>query len=479
MIENLIQAAEDGDLESVQTFLDENPGIDINARGEDDYNALFTAVREGHYEVAKLLLESNANPDELTSRGTSPFASAAERGNFQMMDLLLEHNADVNATSGNLMTYVGLSLRYSEKNCTALDYLKEHGFNINYVHNSILGSPILGDFFSNSCVGGILYLLGTFQDTIDISNNKIRKSITENAGNKIRDITQNSCILSKISGYLVLTNLFEGHQLDEKDQNFISDISKRLLDMITEYNSDPDKLKYEFQKGSNYLELQTKEWATTQELQEALIDNKISNLYNFDYLLKSWSKTQEILPIDHPLRKALEPFMPLVTELVNELIQDCFNQDSFTELYQEKTILEIKQDSFLEQFKNIQIIQKNHPHLSQAVIKFQTFLDRWEFDSIHNFLQVKEKLLESSPKLKEMVEQNGLTKFVKIASHLDSDLFHRICEYIKHTVKELFNDVKLLPSSSTCITETQIIEASKTQEAHKLGEDTVSDSDAV
>jgi len=500
MIENLIQAAEAGNIELVQTLLRENPGIDINSGIEGGYNALHRSIIEGHYEVTKLLLESGANPNASSSDPSLivPLCPAAERGNFPIMDLLLQHGADVNRSPQGIMRDVGISFQYTESNYSVLDYLKDLGLNIYQVlDDNWCNAHPLGSFFERSCLGGIFYSLGTFQDKIDISNDTIRKSITQEAGPKILytlSELDKSCILAKISGYLVLTNLFANSQLDKEDQNFVNNISERLLNIVTEYNSNPDKLKYEFQKGSKYLKLQTTEWATTQSLQKELITNKIKNLCHLDHFIKAWSKTQVILPQDNPLHQALEKFIPLLNESVEQVLKPSFtqhfNQQSLQEYYQGKSISEMEKDPsisiFKEWFGSTYQLEQNHPHLSEIVSNVQSSLNsltnslkNLQYESITHSADIQYVsigiLSKKSIAFQEKVEETeGLTEAVELLpylSQLKTELFHELDKLMGPQFKDLFGDIKLLPPSSTPKDHhTGGTEESKTQEMHVLGD---------
>ncbi len=123
----LIKASWDGDLPIVQYLL--SKGADVNARDTEskgtallnavtrehvevvkaliaakanigvrnmfDFNAFTTAVAAGNEQIASMLLEAGAKPDEGAS-GLTPLAFAVASGNTKMMRFLVAHGADVN-----------------------------------------------------------------------------------------------------------------------------------------------------------------------------------------------------------------------------------------------------------------------------------------------------------------------------------------------------------------------------------------------
>jgi ankyrin repeat protein len=92
----LIQAAKDGNLSTVQTLLAQ--GADINAKGKYGTTALMDAVRKGHTKIVEVLLANgadvNAKDDKL---GSTALMSAAMKGHTETVEALLAKGADVNA----------------------------------------------------------------------------------------------------------------------------------------------------------------------------------------------------------------------------------------------------------------------------------------------------------------------------------------------------------------------------------------------
>jgi ankyrin repeat protein len=65
-------------------------GADINARTNDSWTPLHTAVHYGYIEVVRVLLEHGADVGSEDKQGKTPFTLAKE-GHYEIMKLLLEH----------------------------------------------------------------------------------------------------------------------------------------------------------------------------------------------------------------------------------------------------------------------------------------------------------------------------------------------------------------------------------------------------
>ena len=91
----------------------------------DDMTALHLAVNEGHCNVIKILLESEAELEAKTRMGRTPLHIAALRGNLKITELLVSSGANVNTTDTEFATPLHYASEhgYSE----LVDYLLSHG----------------------------------------------------------------------------------------------------------------------------------------------------------------------------------------------------------------------------------------------------------------------------------------------------------------------------------------------------------------
>ena len=104
----LIQAAKDGNLPTVQTLLAE--GANINAKDNHGQTALFMAAFGGHTEIVKLLLGKGADVNAKDNDGATGLMIAALSGRTEIVKLLLEKGADINAkTTDGKWTALGLA----------------------------------------------------------------------------------------------------------------------------------------------------------------------------------------------------------------------------------------------------------------------------------------------------------------------------------------------------------------------------------
>lgn len=91
--EKLRQAAADGNLLRVQTFLEQGvPPQTADARG---ITPLHLAAKHGHRDVAALLLERGVAVNPGSQDGVTPLSTAVQEGRREMVALLLEKGAQV------------------------------------------------------------------------------------------------------------------------------------------------------------------------------------------------------------------------------------------------------------------------------------------------------------------------------------------------------------------------------------------------
>ncbi len=90
----LHEAVTEGRSEIVQTLLENQ--ADPNAANTTGETPLHWAVRKGHVAIAKLLLEAKADPNLADAKQRSPLHEAAFRGQKEIVELLLAAKADVN-----------------------------------------------------------------------------------------------------------------------------------------------------------------------------------------------------------------------------------------------------------------------------------------------------------------------------------------------------------------------------------------------
>lgn len=96
----MLNAAETGNTKSVVDILNKQKygalAADINSHNKDDMTTLHIAVNEGHFNIAQVVLENNAEVDSKTKSLRTALHLAAMRGRIEFVKLLLSKGANVN-----------------------------------------------------------------------------------------------------------------------------------------------------------------------------------------------------------------------------------------------------------------------------------------------------------------------------------------------------------------------------------------------
>jgi ankyrin repeat protein len=120
----LPDAAMQGAREAVQSLLDQN--VDVDAAQADGNTALHWAAYRDDMEMARLLVQADANVHAGTNPGDlTPLLMAARNGSAAMIELLLKAGSDANSTNANGTT--PLMFAAASGNIDALRILLGHG----------------------------------------------------------------------------------------------------------------------------------------------------------------------------------------------------------------------------------------------------------------------------------------------------------------------------------------------------------------
>lgn len=107
-----IEACLHGEIITVKMLIDSS----INDRTRYGFTPLMASCYNGHYEIAKLLIESGVkNINAITKNGWSALTMAVKRNDVKLAKLLLDNGANP-----NLKTFFSSALKMAQ-----LDYLEE------------------------------------------------------------------------------------------------------------------------------------------------------------------------------------------------------------------------------------------------------------------------------------------------------------------------------------------------------------------
>jgi ankyrin repeat protein len=116
LIEGLFEACSNGNLAGVKSILEQDLEIDI--QNNLGWTPLVVAAFNQHHELVKFLLESGANVNHQSKKGTSVFMYAKtkvmESQDYSILDFLINSGADIN-------------LRDVKNDWTVLTYVRQAG----------------------------------------------------------------------------------------------------------------------------------------------------------------------------------------------------------------------------------------------------------------------------------------------------------------------------------------------------------------
>jgi ankyrin repeat protein len=98
-----------GGVQVVSLLLASGADVDAHGRSWMTGTPLNSAAAGGHADVARALLDANADPDARQASGWTPLHSAAHNGDLELVDLLLAHGADPATTNDDGATVLSMA----------------------------------------------------------------------------------------------------------------------------------------------------------------------------------------------------------------------------------------------------------------------------------------------------------------------------------------------------------------------------------
>jgi serine/threonine-protein phosphatase 6 regulatory ankyrin repeat subunit B len=132
LVDKIVLAASDGDVESVKVLIKEHPDL-INASSPDGMTPLHHAAVNHRIETVAFLLANHADLNAKDISGCTPLFFAATTYKRGIVELMIAHHADVNAKSKNGATPLHGAASGGLKETVML--LLDHGADVNAKDN--------------------------------------------------------------------------------------------------------------------------------------------------------------------------------------------------------------------------------------------------------------------------------------------------------------------------------------------------------
>ena len=121
--QNIWNAAGEGNIEEVKQHLDS--GIDVNAKNQFGGTPLHFAAKQGHKNLAALLITEGADTNAKAYDKSTPLHSAVISGYKEVAEQLIANGADVNAKGYEGSTPLDKAIEFKHLDTAGL--LRKHG----------------------------------------------------------------------------------------------------------------------------------------------------------------------------------------------------------------------------------------------------------------------------------------------------------------------------------------------------------------
>jgi ankyrin repeat protein len=119
-----LDAAQLGDLEKVKALLNNNSDL-LFSKDTIGMTALHLAAKNGHKDMAELLLANKAEINDKAYSGWTPLHEAAAKGHKDVVELLLANQDEVNAKTNK--DWTALRLATAGRHEGVAELLRQHG----------------------------------------------------------------------------------------------------------------------------------------------------------------------------------------------------------------------------------------------------------------------------------------------------------------------------------------------------------------
>jgi len=122
--EPIVEAAKNGDLQTVKTILAQDPSK-LNATDEEQYTALHWACMRAHWDVANFLIDKGADLNIIGGDGGAPLNWAAHHDNVEIIKRMIDKGASLNVQNQWGMTELHTAIWRG--NIHVVEYLLDQG----------------------------------------------------------------------------------------------------------------------------------------------------------------------------------------------------------------------------------------------------------------------------------------------------------------------------------------------------------------
>ncbi len=168
--QEIVIAASNGDFELVKYLIYAHPEC-VNIKDQNGYSALFFAAQKGNSEVAKLLLDNNAEVNVVGAQMETPLTAACAIGNSKIVKMLCAKKADIDFRNALGQTPIIIAAR--AKMFDALKRLAEAGAPLETKDNNGFTALATAAFNSDAQIFRYLVSKGADVKTADSKGNSL------------------------------------------------------------------------------------------------------------------------------------------------------------------------------------------------------------------------------------------------------------------------------------------------------------------